>query len=213
MLTTKRPCLQDCTRNPFCRTCQFSHPIGFDEEVPAIALPPKVTSLPRVRCALPPPPPRKFCLLFAESSPSTLEEYLWFLRMVSQGMDSMGRHGMLFLAAAVSDFHVPRDKLREHKIDSSRDAEHSGPAGLTLHLDEVGEAMEGLGHNVTFALLLARLLLLIFVRSGKWFRVALISTACTFFRLDRQPLCGVQTQAGLKYDAANACVKRCRRDR
>ncbi|CAN0496385.1 unnamed protein product, partial [Ectocarpus sp. 8 AP-2014] len=35
-------------------------------------------------------------------------------------MDRMGRHGMLFLAAAVSDFHIPGHKLREHKIDSSR---------------------------------------------------------------------------------------------
>ncbi|CAM9761974.1 unnamed protein product [Hapterophycus canaliculatus] len=71
----------------------------------------------------------------------TLEEYLWFLRMVSRGMDSMGRHGMLFLAAAVSDFHVPKDKLREHKIDSSRDAQQSDHAGLTLHLDEVPKCL------------------------------------------------------------------------
>ncbi|CAM9874598.1 unnamed protein product [Scytosiphon promiscuus] len=71
----------------------------------------------------------------------TLEEYLWLLRMVSRRMDSVGRLGMLFLAAAVSDFHVPRDKLREHKIDSSRDAQGSGPAGLTLHLDEVPKCL------------------------------------------------------------------------
>ncbi len=62
--------------------------------------------------------------------------------MVALQMGKLGRHGMLFLAAAVSDFHVPRDKLREHKIDSSRDAKGGddsggGGAGLTLHLDEV----------------------------------------------------------------------------
>lgn len=83
---------------------------------------------------------------------STLEEYLWCLRMVARHMDKMGRHGMLFLAAAVSDFHVPRDKLREHKIDSSRDTTGGGEA-LTLHLDQVrggkepGGAARGLSVN------------------------------------------------------------------
>jgi len=57
--------------------------------------------------------------------------------MVALQMGKLGRHGMLFLAAAVSDFHVQRDKLREHKIDSSQEARGSGGAGLTLHLDEV----------------------------------------------------------------------------
>ncbi|CAM9631973.1 unnamed protein product [Pylaiella littoralis] len=76
----------------------------------------------------------------------TLEEYLWCLRMVSRCMDKMGRHGMLFLAAAVSDFHVPRDKLREHKIDSSGDAENGGQdgsaaGGLTLQLDPVPKCL------------------------------------------------------------------------
>lgn len=56
--------------------------------------------------------------------------------MVALQMGKLGRHGMLFLAAAVSDFYVPRDKLREHKIDSSRETKGGG-AGLTLHLDEV----------------------------------------------------------------------------
>lgn len=55
-------------------------------------------------------------------------------------MDTMGRHGMLFLAAAVSDFYVPRDKLREHKIDSSRDAK--GEAGLSLHLEGVSMVLQ-----------------------------------------------------------------------
>lgn len=44
---------------------------------------------------------------------------------------------MLFLAAAVSDFHVPREKLREHKLESGRTTDDS--AGLTLHLDEVNK--------------------------------------------------------------------------
>lgn len=52
-------------------------------------------------------------------------------------MDAMGRHGMLFLAAAVSDFHVPRDKLREHKIESGLTTD--GRSGLMLHLDKVNK--------------------------------------------------------------------------
>lgn len=61
-------------------------------------------------------------------------------------MDAMGRHGMLFLAAAVSDFHVPREKLREHKIESGLTAD--GSAGLTLHLDGVSKH-EGMIGGVT----------------------------------------------------------------
>lgn len=58
-------------------------------------------------------------------------------------MDKVGRHGMLFLAAAVSDFHIPRDKLRQHKIDSSNDTA-GGRTALTLHLDQVnGESAIG----------------------------------------------------------------------
>eukprot|EP00752_Nemacystus_decipiens_P007017 g6295.t1 len=74
----------------------------------------------------------------------TLEEYLWSLRTVARQIDKMGRHGMLFLAAAVSDFHVPRDKLRQHKIDSSPDTTGGGTA-LTLHLDQVPKCLGMIG--------------------------------------------------------------------
>ncbi|CAN0335771.1 unnamed protein product, partial [Ectocarpus sp. 4 AP-2014] len=76
---------------------------------------------------------------------SSLEEYLWCLRMVSRCMDRMGRHGMLFLAAAVSDFHIPSHKLREHKIDSSRGVQGDAASGLTLHLDEVPKCLGMIG--------------------------------------------------------------------
>eukprot|EP00903_Cladosiphon_okamuranus_P009625 g9161.t1 len=74
----------------------------------------------------------------------TLEEYLWSLRMVARHMNKMGRHGMLFLAAAVSDFHIPRGKLRQHKIDSAQDTTGGGTA-LTLHLDQVPKCLGMIG--------------------------------------------------------------------
>ncbi|CBN77385.1 conserved unknown protein [Ectocarpus siliculosus] len=77
----------------------------------------------------------------------SLEEYLWCLRMVSRCMDRMGRHGMLFLAAAVSDFHIPSHKLREHKIDSSRGVRGDASSGLTLHLDEVPKCLGMIGEE------------------------------------------------------------------
>lgn len=54
-------------------------------------------------------------------------------------MEVMGRYGMLVLSAAVSDFYVPRERLRAHKIDSGQGrGGASGRGGMTLHLDEVG---------------------------------------------------------------------------
>lgn len=46
---------------------------------------------------------------------------------------------MMFLAAAVSDFYVPREKLSEHKIDSARPRDAQGETGLALHLDQVAK--------------------------------------------------------------------------
>lgn len=40
----------------------------------------------------------------------TVNEYLWLLRSVSGVMGSMGRRGMFYLAAAVSDFFLPEDR-------------------------------------------------------------------------------------------------------
>lgn len=41
----------------------------------------------------------------------TVNEYLWLLRAVSQVMSPLGRRGMFYLAAAVSDFFLPDDRV------------------------------------------------------------------------------------------------------
>lgn len=41
----------------------------------------------------------------------TVNDYLWLLRAVSQEMSVMGRQSMYYLAAAVSDFFLPTQKI------------------------------------------------------------------------------------------------------
>lgn len=41
----------------------------------------------------------------------TINDYLWLLKRVSGVMAPLGRRGMFYLAAAVSDFFLPEDKM------------------------------------------------------------------------------------------------------
>ncbi|RYP89712.1 hypothetical protein DL770_004153 [Monosporascus sp. CRB-9-2] len=49
----------------------------------------------------------------------TITDYLHELRAVAQLMRPLGPNGLLYLAAAVSDFFVPPDRMAEHKIQST----------------------------------------------------------------------------------------------
>lgn len=49
---------------------------------------------------------------------TTITEYLWALREISTIMKALGPNGLFYLAAAVSDFFLPKDRLSEHKIQS-----------------------------------------------------------------------------------------------
>jgi phosphopantothenate-cysteine ligase len=40
----------------------------------------------------------------------TINEYLWLLKGISGAMSPLGRRGMFYLAAAVSDFFLPEDR-------------------------------------------------------------------------------------------------------
>ncbi|KAF1842335.1 phosphopantothenate-cysteine ligase-like protein [Cucurbitaria berberidis CBS 394.84] len=51
----------------------------------------------------------------------TITEYLWNLREVAQLMRPLGPKAMFYLAAAVSDFFVPQDRMVEHKIQSNEE--------------------------------------------------------------------------------------------
>lgn len=50
---------------------------------------------------------------------TTINDYLFVLRSVSQLMRPLGPRGLLYLAAAVSDFFVPPERMVEHKIQST----------------------------------------------------------------------------------------------
>ncbi|KAI4184072.1 MAG: hypothetical protein L6R41_004999 [Letrouitia leprolyta] len=50
---------------------------------------------------------------------TTITEYLWLLKEVAILMRPLGPEGLFYLAAAVSDFFVPKDRMTEHKIQSS----------------------------------------------------------------------------------------------
>ncbi|CAI6335862.1 unnamed protein product [Periconia digitata] len=51
----------------------------------------------------------------------TITEYLWDLREVAKLMRPLGPKAMFYLAAAVSDFFVPKDRMVEHKIQSNEE--------------------------------------------------------------------------------------------
>jgi phosphopantothenate---cysteine ligase (ATP) len=58
----------------------------------------------------------------------TVTEYLWKLRELAKVMHPLGARALFYLAAAVSDFFVPKDRMVEHKIQSSDEfAEANAP--------------------------------------------------------------------------------------
>lgn len=89
---------------------------------------------------------------------TTVTEYLWELRKISMLMRPLGPKALFYLAAAVSDFFLPRDRLSEHKIQSSETnraggAAEPGPSGnadtsqgkqLIINLDPVPKFLKSL---------------------------------------------------------------------
>lgn len=49
----------------------------------------------------------------------TVTDYLFTLRLISQLMRPLASSGLLYLAAAVSDFFIPPERMSEHKIQST----------------------------------------------------------------------------------------------
>lgn len=52
---------------------------------------------------------------------TSVNEYLWYLRELAMLMQPLGPNSLFYLAAAVSDFFVPADRMVEHKIQSSEE--------------------------------------------------------------------------------------------
>lgn len=54
---------------------------------------------------------------------TTINDYLFVLRSISQLLHPLGHGALLYLAAAVSDFFVPAERMVEHKIQSTNAVE------------------------------------------------------------------------------------------
>jgi len=67
----------------------------------------------------------------------TVDDYLWLLRAVSQELSVLGRNVLYYLAAAVSDFFLPRQKMSEHKIQS-------GKGSLLIEMNQVPKVLKPL---------------------------------------------------------------------
>ncbi|KAF8068774.1 phosphopantothenate-cysteine ligase [Lyophyllum atratum] len=65
----------------------------------------------------------------------TVNDYLWLLRAVTQELSVLGKKAMYYLAAAVSDFFLPRQKMSEHKIQS-------GKGSLHIEMDQVPKILK-----------------------------------------------------------------------
>lgn len=62
---------------------------------------------------------------------TTIAEYLWELREIAKLTRPLGPKALFYLAAAVSDFFLPRDQISEHKIQSSEDSKPGTNGALT----------------------------------------------------------------------------------
>ncbi|KIX06166.1 uncharacterized protein Z518_04140 [Rhinocladiella mackenziei CBS 650.93] len=72
---------------------------------------------------------------------TTVTDYLFELRSLAVLMQPLGNRALFYLAAAVSDFFIPRERMEEHKIQS-REERSGGPGSgasrqLVINLDPV----------------------------------------------------------------------------
>ncbi|CAK7219334.1 Phosphopantothenate--cysteine ligase cab2 [Sporothrix eucalyptigena] len=74
----------------------------------------------------------------------TITDYLFELRAISRIMHRLGPNGLLYLAAAVSDFFLPPERMAEHKIQSTDiNSDKSGGKPLgTFNVDEDEETFD-----------------------------------------------------------------------
>ncbi|CAE7145295.1 unnamed protein product [Rhizoctonia solani] len=123
------------TTNPFLDFLELSPPTESSEGQPTITVAPsKRTQLAEVLAAYQEVHRVKtlHTLTFV-----TINDYLYLLRGVSHALKPAGRKGMYYLAAAVSDFFVPRKRLSEHKIQSRK-------GSLIIEMDQVPKILKPL---------------------------------------------------------------------
>ncbi|KAL7422737.1 Phosphopantothenate--cysteine ligase cab2 [Cryptotrichosporon argae] len=73
---------------------------------------------------------------------TTVNDYLFLLRAAAACLAPLGRAGLFYLAAAVSDFFLPDDRVAEHKIQSTH-------GSLELVMDQVPKVLRPLVHEWT----------------------------------------------------------------
>lgn len=88
---------------------------------------------------------------------TTITEYLWELKEIATRMRPLGPRALFYLAAAVSDFFLPKDRISEHKIQSSgrvepatngatysESSDHAHGKKLMIDLDPVPKFLKSL---------------------------------------------------------------------
>ena len=73
----------------------------------------------------------------------TITEYLWNLREVAKLMRPLGPSAMFYLAAAVSDFFVPQDRMVENKIQSNEEFAADSTTAADTHTKPPAARTEG----------------------------------------------------------------------
>ncbi|MCJ1452720.1 hypothetical protein MMC28_003063 [Mycoblastus sanguinarius] len=81
---------------------------------------------------------------------TSITEYLWHLKDIAKTMRPLGPRGLFYLAAAVSDFFLPRDRLSEHKIQSSEANKPSANGGVNSEQREID--VKSQANNLVIAL-------------------------------------------------------------
>ncbi|CAI7611808.1 unnamed protein product [Penicillium viridicatum] len=78
---------------------------------------------------------------------TTVSEYMFELRSIAKLMRPLGPNALFYLAAAVSDFFIPRSRMAEHKIQSGELPPHM--SGSAISSDEIytGENEENPSSN------------------------------------------------------------------
>ncbi|SLM38031.1 dna pantothenate metabolism flavoprotein [Lasallia pustulata] len=75
----------------------------------------------------------------------TITDYLWELKELATLMGPLGAKGLFYLAAAVSDFFIPKDRMVEHKIQSSEAGDRLSNGGASSMKPSDGSGTDASG--------------------------------------------------------------------
>lgn len=98
----------------------------------------------------------------------TVHDYLFHLRLLAHCLQPLGASALFYLAAAVSDFHIPPSRMAEHKIQSE-----GGGNTLTIIMDPVPKFLRHLVQKwaPTATIISFKVFFLKKVVNGSWKRI------------------------------------------